>query len=182
LVTPDELMFGKMIGLGAAGLGLVVTWGTLGGIALLFRPVSIAIGPGTILIAAYYFLVGYFLFGSFMLAVGSLVSSYQEANQWTALISLSALSPFFALSAILDQPRGPVAVGVSLFPWTAPVAMMMRLPSGEVPAWQLAVSMVLLLVSALFMLRLAGRIFRVGLLLYGKTPNLPEILRWSRGA
>jgi len=76
LVTPDELMFGKMIGLGAAGLGLVVTWGTLGGIALLFRPVSIAIGPGTILIAAYYFLVGYFLFGSFMLAVGSLVSSY----------------------------------------------------------------------------------------------------------
>jgi len=182
LVTPDELMFGKMIGLGAAGLGLVVTWGTLGGIALLFRPVSIAIGPGTILIAAYYFLVGYFLFGSFMLAVGSLVSSYQEANQWTALISLSALSPFFALSAILDQPRGPVAVGVSLFPWTAPVAMMMRLPSGEVPAWQLAVSMALLLVSALFMLRLAGRIFRVGLLLYGKTPNLPEILRWSKGA
>jgi ABC-2 type transport system permease protein len=114
--------------------------------------------------------------------MGSLVSSYQEATQWTALISFSALSPFFALSTILDQPRGAIAATISIFPWTAPVAMMMRLPSGEVPAWQLALSMLLLLLSALFMLRLAARIFRVGLLLYGKTPNLPEILRWSRGA
>jgi len=93
-----------------------------------------------------------------------------------------ALSPFFVLSAILDQPNGIVAAGVSIFPWTAPVAMMLRLPSGGVPAWQLALSMGLLLVSAIVMLRLAARIFRVGLLLYGKTPNLPEILRASKRA
>jgi len=182
LVTPDELMLGKMIGLGAAGLGLVTVWGGLGGLALLAHPVPIAIGFGTVLIAAFYFLAGYFLFGSFMLAVGSLLSSYQEANQWTALITLSAASPFFALSSILDQPQGTLAVVLSIFPWTAPLSMMMRLPSGGVPAWQLALSMALLLGSAVLMLRLAARIFRVGLLLYGKTPNLPEILRWSRGA
>jgi ABC-2 type transport system permease protein len=182
LVTPDELMFGKMIGLGAAGLGLVTVWGTLASLALLLHPLPVAIGPGTVLLAAYYFLVGYFFFGSFMLAVGSLVSTFQEANQWTALISLTALSPFFLLSTILDQPNGAIAVAVSLFPWTAPVSMMLRLPSGAVPTWQVVLSMALLLAAALFMLRLAARIFRVGLLLYGKTPNLPEILRWSKGA
>ena len=182
LVTPDELMLGKMFGLGAAGLGLVVVWSALGSLLLLAHPMPVAIGAGTVLLAGYYFLVGYFFFGSFMLAAGSLVSTYQEANQWTALISLTALSPFFVLSAILDQPNGAVAVGVSLFPWTAPVGMMLRLPSGVVPGWQIALSMALLLAAALFMVRLAARIFRVGLLLYGKTPNLPEILRWSRSA
>jgi len=182
LVTPDELMMGKLFGLGAAGLGLVVAWSALGSLALLAHPMPVHIGAGTVLLAAYYFLVGYFFFGSFMLAVGSLVSTFQEANQWTALISLTALSPFFVLSAILDQPNGIVAAGVSIFPWTAPVAMMLRLPSGGVPAWQLALSMGLLLVSAIVMLRLAARIFRVGLLLYGKTPNLPEILRASKRA
>jgi ABC-2 type transport system permease protein len=117
-----------------------------------------------------------------MLGIGSLVSTYQEANQWAAMISLSAMFPFFMLSAIVDQPQGPLAVVLSLFPWTAPVTMMMRLPSGGVPAWQIALSATLLLASTILMLRLAARVFRIGLLLYGKTPNLPEILRWARTA
>jgi ABC-2 type transport system permease protein len=90
--------------------------------------------------------------------------------------------PFFLLTAIVDQPHGPLAVVMSIFPWTAPVTMMMRLPAGGVPAWQLAISMSLLLVSTILMLRMSARIFRIGLLLYGKTPNLPEILRWARAS
>ena len=76
----------------------------------------------------------------------------------------------------------PIAVVLSLFPWTAPVTMMMRLPAGGVPAWQLAISMSLLFLSTILMLRLSARVFRIGLLLYGKSPNLPEILRWARAS
>jgi ABC-2 type transport system permease protein len=182
LVTPDELLAGKLIGLGSAALVLVVIWGSLGAVTLATQAANLPIAPWIWLVAAFYFLVGYFFFASFMLGIGSLVSTYQEANQWAAMISLSAMFPFFLLSAIVDQPHGPLAVGLSLFPWTAPVTMMMRLPSGGVPAWQLALSMSMLLICTILMLRMAARVFRIGLLLYGKTPNLPEILRWARAS
>ena len=161
---------------------LVLVWGSLGSVSLAFQAAKLSLGPATYLIAAFYFLVGYFFFASFMLGVGSLVTNYQEANQWAALISFSAMLPFFLLTTIVDQPQGPVAVILSIFPWTAPVTMMMRLPSGGVPAWQLALSMTLLLAATVLMLRLSAKVFRIGLLLYGKTPNLPEIVRWIRAS
>ena len=182
LVTPDELLAGKLIGLGSAALLLVVIWGSLGAVSIATQAASLSIPPWTWLVAVFYFLAGYFFFASFMLGVGSTVSTYQEANQWAALISLSAMFPFFLLSAIVDQPHGPIAVVLSIFPWTAPVTMMMRLPAGGVPAWQLAISMSLLFLSTILMLRLSARVFRIGLLLYGKSPNLPEILRWARAS
>ena len=182
LVTPDELLAGKLLGLGSAALVLVLIWGVLGSLSIALQAASMPIPPTTYLIAAFYFLIGYFFFASFMLGVGSLVATYQEANQWAALISLSAMFPFFLLSAIVDQPHGPLAVTLSIFPWTAPVTMMMRLPAGGVPLWQLVFSMSLLLACTILMLKLSARVFRIGLLLYGKTPNLPEILRWVRAS
>jgi ABC-2 type transport system permease protein len=182
MVTPDELLAGKLLGLGSASLVLVLIWSSLGSVSIAYQAVHLSIGPATWLIAGFYFLVGYFFFASFMLGIGSLVSSYQEATQWTALISFSAMLPFFLLSTIVDQPHGALAVTLSIFPWTAPLTMMMRLPAGGVPAWQIALSMSLLLASTLLMLRLSARVFRIGLLLYGKTPNLPEILRWVRAS
>ena len=180
MVTPDELLAGKLLGLGSASMVLVLVWASLGSLSLAFQAANLTIAPLTYVLAAYYFLVGYFFFASFMLGIGALVSTYQEANQWAALISFSAMLPFFLLSTIVDQPHGALAVALSIFPWTAPVTMMMRLPSGGVPAWQIAVSMSLLLTSTLLMLRASAKVFRIGLLMYGKTPNLPEILRWVR--
>jgi ABC-2 type transport system permease protein len=159
---------------------LVLVWASLGSVSIAFQAANLTIAPMTYVLGAYYFLVGYFFFASFMLGIGSLVSSYQEANQWAALISFSAMLPFFLLTTIVDQPNGPLAVTLSIFPWTAPVTMMMRLPAGGVPAWQIAVSMALLLTCTGFMLRAAAKVFRIGLLMYGKTPNLPEIMRWVR--
>jgi len=182
LVTPDELLAGKLIGLGSAALLLVLIWGSLGAVSIATQAASLSVAPWVWPVAVFYFLMGYFFFASFMLGVGSTVSTYQEANQWAALISLSAMFPFFLLSAIVDQPHGPLAVVLSIFPWTAPVTMMMRLPAGGVPVWQLAASMSLLFLSTILMLRLSARVFRIGLLLYGKSPNLPEILRWARAS
>jgi len=180
MVTPDELLAGKLLGLGSASMVLVLVWASLGSLSIAFQAANLTIAPLTWVIAAYYFLVGYFFFASFMLGIGALVSTYQEANQWAALISFSAMLPFFLLSTIVDQPHGALAVALSIFPWTAPVTMMMRLPAGGVPAWQIAVSMALLLICTLLMLRASAKVFRIGLLMHGKTPNLPEILRWVR--
>jgi ABC-2 type transport system permease protein len=180
MVTPDELLAGKLLGLGSASLVLVLVWGSLGGVSIAFQAANLSIAPMTYLLGAYYFIVGYFFFASFMLGIGSLVSSYQEANQWAALISFSAMLPFFLLTTIVDQPHGALAATLSIFPWTAPVTMMMRLPAGGVPAWQIAASMSLLLVCTLLMLRASAKVFRIGLLMYGKTPTLPEIMRWVR--
>jgi len=182
MVTPDELLAGKLLGLGSASLVLVLVWGSLGSVSLLFQAANLTIAPMTYVLAAFYFLVGYFFFASFMLGVGSLLSTYQEANQWAALISFSAMLPFFLLGTIVDQPNGALAIALSIFPWTAPVTMMMRLPAGGVPAWQIAVSMALLLTCTLLMLRASAKVFRIGLLMYGKTPTLPEIMRWVRAS
>jgi ABC-2 type transport system permease protein len=180
LVTPDELMLGKLLGLGSAALLLVTAWGSLALVTLTTQAPSFGLSPTVIVVALLYFVVGYLFFGSFMLGMGSVVGTYQEANQIAAMTSFSAMFPFFLISSIIDQPTGGLATALSLFPWTAAVTMMMRLPSGLVPWWQVVLSLLLLAGSAYLMLRFAARIFRIGLLLYGKTPNLPEILRWAR--
>jgi ABC-2 type transport system permease protein len=180
LVTPDELLAGKLFGLGSASLVLVLVWTALGAAGMVSQAPNFQVPAVALVAAPLYFLIGYFFFGSFMLGIGSLVSSFQEANQFAAMISFTAMLPFFVVGAIVDQPNGPLAVTLSLFPWTAPTAMMMRLPSGGVPLWQVALSLVLLLAAMFFMLRFSARIFRIGLLMYGKTPSLPEILRWAR--
>jgi ABC-2 type transport system permease protein len=180
LVTPDELLLGKLLGLGSAALLLVTAWGTLGLVTLAMQAPTFGLSPAIVLVAVLYFLLGYLFFGSFMLGIGSLVSTYQEANQIAAMVSFSAMFPFFLISTIIDQPSGNLAVALSLFPWTSAVTMMMRLPSNVVPWWQIAISLLLLTLSAYYMLRFAAKIFRIGLLLHGKTPNVPEILRLAR--
>ena len=182
LVTPDELLAGKLLGLGSAALVLVLAWGSLGFVSLAIQAPQFHIPATTFLATGFYFLFGYFFFASFMMGIGALVNSYQEANQLAALISLSAMAPFFLLGVLLDDPGSALAVTLSIFPWTSPVTMMLRIAFGGVPAWQIALSMALLAGATLFMLRISARLFRIGLLLYGKAPKLPEILRWARSA
>jgi ABC-2 type transport system permease protein len=92
--------------------------------------------------------------------------------------------PFYMLTLILSRPDSPIALGLSLFPPMAPVSMILRLaaPGSAVPAWQIALSLALLAGSAWLAITLAAKVFRVGLLMHGKTPNLPEIIRWVREA
>ena len=101
------------------------------------------------------------------------------------LFTMMNFIPFYALAKILNSPNSAITVGLSLFPPTAPTTMMMRLSvsamtGAEVPLWQLALSLGLLVLTSLVTLRLSSKVFRLGLLLYGKTPNLPEILRIIR--
>ena len=131
-----------------------------------------------------YFLLGYLFYGSLMTGVGAIASNMREAQQFSVWFTMLTFIPFYLLLTLIGHPGSPLAIALSLFPPTAPVATMLQLasPSAAVPVWQIALSILLLAGAALGVLLLSARLFRVGMLMYGKTPNLPEIVRWLRRA
>ncbi len=183
-LSADDLLTGKLLGLGATGLTLVAVWlGTslaLGGPMMAL--VRLQLPPAVLALGFVYFLVGYLFYGGLMTAIGAVTNNMREAQQFSMMFTFAIFVPFIVMTRILDKPGGALAVGLSLFPPTAATTMMMRLavPSADVPAWEIALSLGLLALAAWLVLRGAARVFRIGLLMYGKTPNLPEILRWAR--
>ncbi len=186
-VTPDELMVGKLLGLGGAGLTLVGVWVIAGTMAaapmLALLHLSI---PATLMLAALaYFLLGYLFYASLMTGIGAMTSNLREATQFSTMLTLLNFVPFWMLIKILNAPNSGLAVGLSLFPPTAATTMMLRMSAASVsgahiPAWEIAASLGLLGLAAVAALALGSRMFRLGMLLYGKSPNLPEILRILR--
>ena len=184
-VTPEELMMGKLLGLGTAGMTLVVAWVVAG--MMFGGPVSALIGarfsPFLVITGVTYFALGYLFYASLMTAVGAIAGNLREAQQIAYVFTISNFAPVFVWTSTVDRPNGPVPTVLSLIPLTAPTSMLMRLSTGAaVPAWQIVASLVLLIGAAALAVFVGSRIFRTGLLMYGKTPNLPEILRWVREA
>jgi ABC-2 type transport system permease protein len=183
-ISAEELMAGKLFGLGAAGLLVVAIWAGTG--LSVFGPVLVMAGvhlpAGLLAIALAYFLLGYLFFGSIMTGIGGVTNNMREAQQFAVWFTFMNFAPFIMITFLLGRPNAPLAVGLSMFPPTAAGAMMLRLtaPSSSVPPWQVATSLLLLAGAATMALLMAARVFRIGLLMYGKTPNLPEILRWVR--
>jgi ABC-2 type transport system permease protein len=186
-VTADDLMVGKLIGLGGAGLTLVGVWvavglSTMGG---MFAALRIDLPPQMLALGLAYFLFGYLFYASLMTGIGAIASSMREAQQFAVIFTMMNFFPFWVLMAVINSPNSGIAIGLSLFPPTAATTMMMRLSASMmtgavIPLWQIAASLGLLAVTAVTALLLSARVFRIGLLLYGKTPNLPEILRIVR--
>lgn len=183
-VTPEDLLLGKLIGLGGAGLTMVLVWIGAGalmtGQAALAMPIHLP--PGMLALALVYFLLGFLFYGTLMLTVGAVTSNLRESQQFAVWFSLLNFSPLWMITMLLGHPEAPKSIAMSMFPPTAAVSMMLRMnaPAYAVPPWQIALSLALLAVSAALVVIAAARIFRIALLLYGKTPNLPEILRWAR--
>lgn len=184
-VSPEELMAGKLLGLGGPGLMLVAIW-TLMGVALggpALALMRMSVSPTLLAIAVVYFLLGYLFYGSLMTGIGAITNNMREAQQFAFGFTFTNFIPLILFSAIVSRPNSTLAVVMSMIPPTAAPTMMMRLiASGSaVPAWQIGLSIALLAGAACLAVIAAARVFRIGLLLYGKTPNLPEIMRWVRG-
>lgn len=179
-ITPDQLMLGKLIGLGAAGLLQMGVWSTMSVVSLLFAAVSLAVAPLSFVLCFAYFLLGYVLFGSLMLGFGALGTNLRESQQMASIWSFIGASPAMIVIALFEAPQGTVARVFSYIPFTAPTTMMFRYvidPKGT-PVYDIVASMLLLVGSTWFALRISARLYRAGLLLYGKRPGFREIWRW----
>lgn len=127
----------------------------------------------------FYFLGGYFLYAALFAAVGSLVNEDpQESSQYTLPITIPIILGFVIMSSAIRDPNSPLAIFGSLFPLTSPIVMMARIPFGDVPAWQLIVSALLLVLGFLGTSWMAGKIYRTGILMYGKKISMKEVGKW----
>lgn len=201
-VKPFQLMLGKITGVGLVAITQILIWalliGTATAVATPFLtpetlggdvPVEIAgaisqfTEPGfliSLLIYTLLFFIGGFLFyASIYAAIGSAVSNVQDASQLSSIATMPVIIGIIGSMAIMNDPGSTLAFWISIIPFTSPMAMMARLPYG-VPGWEIALSLLILYVAFIFMIWLCGKIYRVGIFMYGKKPTLLEIIKWAR--
>jgi ABC-2 type transport system permease protein len=183
-VKPSELLAGKVIGVGAVGLTQVFIWLTLAIGALKFQLVGqdIHVLPtvGQSLLFIVFFVLGYLLYSSIAAALGAMTNSEQELQQMQIFLMLPLIFSSGIIFMVITNPDGLVAKWASFVPFTAPLIMYTRVIVGKPGAEQIAASILGLIVTISIVLWLASRIYRIGILMYGKKPNLPEILRWLK--
>lgn len=195
-LRPAQLMFGKVLGVGAVGLTQLAVWIGFGlALALGGAPILVARIPelaaemdvsrflpsaGLLTLILALFLLGYFLYAALYAAIGAMCSSEQEAQQAQTPVVLLLVAPIMLLTYVIEHPGSTWTVGLSVFPFFSPVLLMARAASGSVAAWEIAVALVLLAGAVGAVTWVAGRIYRVGILMQGKRPTLPELWRWVR--
>jgi ABC-2 type transport system permease protein len=192
-VKPFQLMMGKIVGVGLVGLTQFVLWIGLSALISYYAGHNTT-GPQSpvysfvknmganvgyeLSIFLFYWLTGYLFYSALFAAVGSAVDSETETQQFMFPITLPLLFTYIlSVSYLFQAPDSPLAVWLSIIPLSAPVAMMVRIPFG-VPGWQLALSMFLMVAGFLFTTYVAARIYRVGILMYGKKASYKELVKW----
>ncbi len=194
-VPADTLLRGKVIGVGAVGLTQQLVW--IASAILLMRfqqPIMASLGlpaspmqlpqvaPGTALAYFCFYVLGFVFFTSMFGAVGSMVSNTQDAQQVSTPLTLLIVPSMVLLMPVLMSPNGTLTRAVSIIPFTSPILMPVRMSLTAVPWYDLAASVGILLLSCGGALWLAARIYRVGVLMYGKKPSFAEVARWVRYA
>jgi len=185
---PMEMMGGKIIGVGAVGLTQVAIWATAAGAYFSFNLMASGsslhniISIKLLIFFAVFFLLGYILYSTLCAAIGAMVNSDQEAQQLQFIVMAPLIVSIVLMGSIIQSPNGPTAVWASLFPLTAPLIMFLRVCIEMPPVWQIGLSMGLMALTAYVLVFLCARIYRVGVLMYGKRPTLPEIVKWIKYA
>jgi ABC-2 type transport system permease protein len=188
-VRPTELMIGKILGIGLVGLTQYFVWSLLAmnlslpGIASIVASGSMGVPRIPLSMVGFfilYFLLGYFLYASVYTAIAAPFNSDQEAQQLAMIPMVLIISGMAVLNGVLANPSGALAVFFSIFPFTSPLIMFLRTAISEVPGWQVLVSVVASVLTTIAIAWFAGRIYRIGIFMYGKKPTIPEILRWAR--
>ncbi len=188
-VEPKDMLLGKVVGIGLAGLTQMSIWAVVG------LSLTAAGGATTISVFAHisipayvffyfilYFLLGFLLYASLFTIIGAICSSEQDAQQLQGLVTMPMIVPILVLMFIVQSPNSMVSVVLSLIPLFTPMVMLGRIIVLCPPAWQIVLSLVLMLVSIYLLVVFSARVFRVGILMYGKRPSLPEVFKWFRSA
>ena len=189
-VRPDDLLAGKLLGVGAVGLTQIAIWVAAGALLagsalaapLLTGEFAIHLTWTEGILFPIYFLLGFFLYSSFFSGLASTCETAQELQMYMPLAAAPVWLSFGIIPLIINDPNSVWSIAASCFPLTAPFVMMFRAGSLMPPAWQIATSIVLLTLSVWGVLWVSTRLYRVGILMYGKRPTLLEMLRWLRYA
>jgi ABC-2 type transport system permease protein len=183
-IRPEEMMAGKVLGVGAVGLTQIGIWIVAGlivtKIGLLAADISFSVTPTQVGFFILFFLLGYVLYSSVAAALGAMTSSEQELQQMNIFLMLPLIASSLVILRVVRDSDGLIAKAFSFFPFCAPLIMYVRIAVRQPPIWQIALSILGLVLTILAILWFASRIYRVGILMYGKKPNLPEILRWLK--
>ena len=209
-VKPVNMLIGKIVGVGLVGITQILIWGVLIGVfssiaipfiapnasdlqsASLMTPrmdtfensniLAMVLSINWIEVIAYfilYFIGGYVLYASIFAMFASAVNSEEDTSQFMTPVTLMIVFAFMVGIYSVQNPDGPLAFWTSLIPFTSPIVMMMRIPFG-VPLWEKLLSVVLLYGTFVFISVIAAKIYRVGILMYGKKPSIKEMMKWVR--
>ena len=198
-VKPSVLMAGKIIGVGLVALTQILIWativlsftvwampaiiGSLSGIDSDFAGVLSQLGDAGYVAMLFVYMIlfvvgGYLFYSSIYAAIGSAVDNIQDASQLQMVAVLPIIIGFVLAPSVINNPSSGAAFWGSIVPFTSPMVMMARIPFG-IPLWEILVSLVLLYASSVALIWLAAKIYRVGIFMYGKKPNLRELIRWA---
>jgi ABC-2 type transport system permease protein len=192
-IKPRSLMAGKILGVGAAGLLQVAVWLAMGAVTLAYRdqilgmfgvagggPALPPIGLPDLAIILVYFVLGFFFYASMYAAVGAMVSSEQDTQQVQMPVTMLLVIGVLCLQIVSNEPRGTATAVMTLVPFWSSMLMPMRYVLGGATVVDVAISVAILVVSTVVIARAAAKIYRVGVLMYGKRPGLKELIRWLR--
>ncbi|MYA34388.1 MAG: ABC transporter permease [Gemmatimonadales bacterium] len=193
-LRPWELMLGKIVGVGAVGIAQMAVWAlvfalaavyglTAGASTLAEAGIDLANIPvpwGTLVLMFFFLIFGYLLYAGMFAGAGATISNEHDAQQVMLPITMLIILPFIATQGVIQSPNAGWGIILSLVPFFSPLVMPARLFATSVPVWQWLASLVLLGVFVLGAAWVAGRIFRVGILMKGQRANLPQVLRWIR--
>ena len=186
-VSTRQLVTGKVLGIGAAGLAQVIVWvisfplllslasSSLGGFVS-----TLQIPGGFLALGIVYFILGYLLFAVLSASVAAISPTTRDAQGLSAIFGIFAVAPFWFFSPLLFFPNSPIWVVFTIFPFSAPVETLLRIGMTGVPGWQIAASLIVLVISIAGGMLLAAKLLRTYLLMYGKRPSLVEIIRSMR--
>jgi ABC-2 type transport system permease protein len=186
--TSTQLMVGKLLGVGAVGLTQILVWVVITVVfampALAMQPTlsEFQIAPGVLIAFAVFFLLGYLLYSTVYAMIGAITTTEQEGQQLQFAVVIPLVLSVFMLTPVVRSPDSPAMVWLSMVPFFSPVLMYARIVVQTPPWWQIALSIVLLIATIAGIMILCARIYRIGILIYGKRPNLPEILKWVKYA
>jgi len=187
-IKADEMLAGKILGVGAVGLTQIGIWMIAATLIGTYFSASIpgavaghsVISPVQVCFFVAYFVFGFLLYSSIAAALGAMTNSEQELQQLNLFLVIPLAFSMLMLFSIIKNPDSTMSRVVSLIPFCSPLLMNFRVSIGNPQPWELALSFVLMGVTIFAILWFASRIYRVGILMYGKKPNLPEILRWLK--
>jgi ABC-2 type transport system permease protein len=186
--SAQELMTGKILGTGSVGLTQIAIWfamaafGTHRSLYLQTALKVLDVGPSLIVYFVVFYVLGYLLYSAIFAGIGAIFNTIDEAQQWNFVVILPLIAASAMILPVATSSDSAIAISASLFPFCSPILMFERLAVHNPPLWQLVLSFVLLIGTICFVMFVSGRIYRTGVLMYGKRPTLRELSRWLRYA